>query len=115
MQPCAEPGCPELTTRTRCPAHTKQQQNTTRARYPRGRYGHEWPAISRRQLARHPNCTICGAPATEVDHITPLRAFTTRRAAHHETNLQSLCKRHHSAKTLAEIRTRTPNTTTGVG
>jgi 5-methylcytosine-specific restriction protein A len=49
-------------------------------------------------LRRHPNCVVCGAPATEVDHVVPIESGGT----HHDSNLRSLCKRHHSAKTMRQ-------------
>jgi 5-methylcytosine-specific restriction endonuclease McrA len=39
-------------------------------------------------------------PATEVDHKTPIRIDPSRRLDW--TNLQALCRRHHSQKTAAE-------------
>lgn len=38
--------------------------------------------------------------AVEVDHITPLRVAPQRK--YDLTNLQGLCKSHHSRKTAAE-------------
>ena len=59
------------------------------------------------QLLREPFCRECAAKgirtkAVVVDHIIPHRGdwerFTDR------TNLQSLCKHHHDAKTMQELR-----------
>ena len=57
-------------------------------------------------LARHPLCAHClkrgfTTPATEVDHIKPLRQGGARLD---QTNLQSLCKPCHSRKTRQEVR-----------
>jgi 5-methylcytosine-specific restriction endonuclease McrA len=43
--------------------------------------------------------TTCGEPATDVDHV--LRKAAGGRDE--ETNLQSLCHSHHSAKTAREV------------
>jgi 5-methylcytosine-specific restriction endonuclease McrA len=58
-----------------------------------------WKAARRVHLARNPNCAVCGAPATAVDHIVP-RA--EGGAGLDPSNLQSLCERHHQAKTTSE-------------
>lgn len=48
-------------------------------------------------LAEQPIC-LCGAPATEVDHIVPLR----RGGTDLRSNLVGLCKPCHSRKTIGE-------------
>lgn len=104
---CTHPGCPELTTRTRCDEHQRTHQNDTRRRYQRNDYGPEWPAVRRRQLRREPCCRHCALDgtttlATVVDHIVPFHHFATRRAAHAPSNLQSLCKPCHDRKTATQ-------------
>lgn len=59
-------------------------------------------------LARDPLCVMCVSeakgqlagvePATEADHIVPLRRGGTNELS----NLQGLCHRHHSRKTATE-------------
>lgn len=54
-------------------------------------------------LAEEPLCRQCKdegriTPAVEVDHITPLRQGGTND----RSNLQPLCRRHHSQKTCRE-------------
>lgn len=62
----------------------------------------EWGRIRTRQLARAPMCEGCErAPAREVDHVKPISDGGSRRDA---SNLQSLCKGCHSAKTNAQRR-----------
>ena len=69
-------------------------------------YGYAWhKGLRRRQLQRQPLCEYvspsgerCTARATDVDHIIP-KAKGGADALH---NLQSLCHRHHSMKTVAE-------------
>lgn len=54
-------------------------------------------------LGSHCFCVLCKtAPATEVDHITPLEQGGSNELA----NLQGLCYECHSAKTKQEQRTR---------
>lgn len=62
----------------------------------------------KRWLDRFPLCKHCEAeglttPATEVDHITPLERGG---ADDYESNGQSLCTRHHQAKTAREASAR---------
>lgn len=110
---CATAGCPNLTTRTRCPDHEHQAQREGRARYPRNRYGAAWPRIRARQLRQHPTCQCtdpacrCGGQCTklaiDVDHVVGFRHFRYKRVANASTNLQSLCKPCHSRKTALEV------------
>jgi len=63
-----------------------------------------WRRIRARQLAREPLCRHCKAdgltvPATVVDHIDG-KAETAHD--YRESNLASLCERHHSLKTAME-------------
>lgn len=67
LRPCAQPGCPALVTRGRCPKHRLVKGNTTE----RG-YGAAWRALAKWVLERDPICTICRiARSTEADHIIP--------------------------------------------
>ena len=87
---CVDCGRPTVT-RPRCLAC--EAMNPT----PRG-YGRAWMKIRRAYLATHPECAKCGAPAKQVDHVTPLREGGT----HLWTNLQSLCLRCHAVKSKRE-------------
>ena len=87
---CLEPGCPVITRETRCPAHQPRRLGTSQ----RG-YGTAWQAIRLEVLRQEPYCRRCGAPATTVDHILPLRQGGTNA----RYNLQALCKRCHDRKT----------------
>lgn len=51
-------------------------------------------------IRQPPVCVVCGAPATDVDHIVPKR----RGGSDHEDNLQSLCSTCHNRKTNREMR-----------
>lgn len=61
-------------------------------------YGGPWRRLRLLVLNHEPFCRLCGAPATEVDHIVPLRAGGTNELS----NLQPLCKSCHSRKTGRE-------------
>lgn len=67
-------------------------------------YDRRWMRLRRWFLARHPLCAHClkrgfTTPATEVDHIKPLREGGARLD---QSNLQALCKSCHSRKTARE-------------
>ena len=49
-------------------------------------------------LRKHVYCEMCGADATDVDHIVPL----TQGGGNEWTNLQALCKSCHSRKTATQ-------------
>ena len=60
-----------------------------------------WKTTRRRILARDGHaCCVCGAPATEVDHITPV----TQGGTHDDTNLAAICTMHHESKSADERR-----------
>lgn len=97
--PCPWPGCPHLQP---CPVHRSFFTST---------YQNGPPPIPRRLRQQildrdgHAcqwidNAGLCGAPATDVDHVIPRAAGGTD----HPANLQSLCRRHHLAKTGREGR-----------
>lgn len=59
-----------------------------------------WKAVRRAQLERSPFCAVCGAKAAIADHIVPHKGDES--LFFNEGNVQSLCWKCHSAKTLAE-------------
>ena len=68
-------------------------------------YDGVWRKLRRIHLDKHPLCLHCEAEgklteASEVDHVVPVKIAPQRRLD--PTNLQSLCKSHHSQKTTAE-------------
>jgi len=68
-------------------------------------YGRRWQQARRRWLVQHPLCVMCQAagrvvPATVVDHIIPHRGAA--RLFWDRENWQSLCERHHNAKSAME-------------
>ncbi len=101
--PCAQPGCPAVTTQRRCPKHQRAYQHEYAARPNRRRsqqvyHTNAWRKLRAAALERDPYCP-CGAKATEADHIIP------RKQGGSDTldNLQGRCKRHHSQKTVAAM------------
>lgn len=65
-------------------------------------YGRTWQRLREIHLAENPLCVECEqlgmvVAAEEVDHIIPHRGNDDLLLE--PTNLQSLCKRHHSKKT----------------
>jgi 5-methylcytosine-specific restriction enzyme A len=63
-------------------------------------YDGKWEKRRAAFLRAHLNCVVCGAPAVEVDHVIPV---ALGGAMWDEANWQSLCRTHHSAKTMAEL------------
>ena len=59
-----------------------------------------WRTISHRFLKDYPICFICGAKATIADHIIPHKGDL--ELFYNEGNLQPMCWRCHSRKTLEE-------------
>lgn len=100
--PCQVAGCPAFAVeRGRCADHVRQdrqQRRLTETPRPSFRdrgYGNGWDGIRARVLTLTPRCRHCGAQATVVDHIVPLRQGGT----HALSNLQALCVKHHNEKT----------------
>lgn len=105
---CTIPGCPNRVERgSRCAIHQTERHtliDERRESSTKRGYDAEWRKIRATFLAEYPLCVRCladGLPivATEVDHIKPLRHGGT----HDYSNLQSLCHRCHSAKTMREL------------
>lgn len=99
LRPCSTPGCPHLVrSGSRCAVHTQQDRRGGEVARPspsaRG-YGRKWQKVRDAYLQEHPYCVVCGAIATDVDHIVPRR----RGGTDDWSNLQSMCHSHHSQKT----------------
>lgn len=101
LQPCAYPGCPNLSDGRYCEKHRKAvQQNYDK--YQRNQdtkrmYKGKWQKIRARYVKEHPFCEICYAegklvPVEEVHHKVPL----SRGGTHDTSNLISLCKSCHT-------------------
>jgi len=91
-----------------CEAHASHKRERDRWRgsaASRG-YDYQWQQVRVRALKRDKYlCQMCLAdgrvtPAVDVDHITPIRADSSRRLD--LDNLQSLCRPCHRAKTERE-------------
>ena len=98
--PCLD--CGVLSDAHRCPPHLevwtkKREQYRTRTRRStteRG-YNNAWRRLARAHLATFPACVIYGTTDdVTVDHIVPL----ARGGQSVPENLQTMCRRHNSAK-----------------
>ena len=65
-------------------------------------YDREWEKARADYLAAYPSCQRCGAKATLVDHIEPIRKAPHRRLD--RTNFMSLCTPCHSGWKQAKER-----------
>lgn len=114
---CAHPGCREWAVKgSYCAQHAAEWEAKLRARraeYARRAdeerpsadsrgYTSEWRKARKAWIIRHPLCAICGAPATDVDHIIPHRG--NRELFWDTGNWQSLCHECHSRKSYGERR-----------
>ncbi|MBD5098302.1 MAG: HNH endonuclease [Clostridiales bacterium] len=107
LRPCRHPGCPELTRDGWCAKHKPKQAPRKESAAWHGWYSLPvWTDDLRpAQLLREPFCRECArrgvrTKATDVDHIRDHKgdwAVFTDRA-----NLQSLCHRCHSRKTMGD-------------
>ncbi len=103
MMPCLEPGCPVLVERGRCKAHRIRYPDRRPTAARRG-YDATWRRVRAAYLRAQPFCEACEregrtTAAQLVDHIVPLRSGGARLDP---SNLQSLCRAHHAAKTARE-------------
>ena len=65
--PCAEPGCPTLVDTTYCAEHRPAPWGTSDRR---SRLPTDWDRRRRIVFSMHGRlCYVCGAPATQVDHV----------------------------------------------
>ncbi|MGE0229944.1 MAG: HNH endonuclease [Dehalococcoidia bacterium] len=85
---CPAPGCHELTSGGRCAAHALRRNGSTRASR----------RLRQQVLLEEPACRLCGAPASEVDHVIPL-AFGGLDV---RSNAQGLCHACHVSKSAQE-------------
>lgn len=104
---CTYPGCDCLVEEgSRCPKHMREHKGGFSGRRTKSRewnslyHSATWRRIRLEFLFKNPFCVKCGDPAKIVDHIIPHRGQES--LFYDETNLQSLCWKCHSAKTLAE-------------
>lgn len=106
LRVCAEPGCPELATSTRCDRHSKLRKAQAQRRRVQPRqagYDSKWERTRKDYLRLHPLCQWhegCIAPAVDVHHLDGLGPLGPR--GHDFSNLEGLCRRHHAKTTAAE-------------
>lgn len=106
--PCANHDCPNLAEPGKRFCHIHQQYEDrlyNRLARANGQDRDYWSSANWRKkraavLREHPFCSICGKPATEVDHIIPLRKGGTDD----NFNLRALCKKCHSSKSARDGR-----------
>jgi 5-methylcytosine-specific restriction protein A len=94
---CPEPGCVILVpSGTRyCPDHTRQRRpKDNRPNFRERGYTSEWDKLRKAYIAKYPNCVVCGKKGSHVDHI-----ISRPQGTDDESNLQTLCWKHHSMKT----------------
>ena len=96
LRPCSTPGCPTLVGNGRtCAAHPPRKPWTHAVESSTARgYGYSWQQARAKQLREQPWCeagnngTLCGRPATTVDHHVPKMDGGTDDPA----NLVSMCR-----------------------
>jgi 5-methylcytosine-specific restriction protein A len=90
---CTHPGCPELTSTGRCPAHRQRASASSRG------YDVHWRRTRGRYLKHHPVCETagCTSPAVDVHHLDMLGP--NGPDGHRWANLQALCHPHHAQLT----------------
>ncbi len=102
MSPCGETGCPELCYTPRCRVHTREAEKRWKDPSRQKVYqSRRWRGVRLQVLKEHPWCQNCGINiATDVDHVV---ALADDGDPYDRSNLQALCKRCHSSKTMTEI------------
>lgn len=95
---CAEAAVPQLLRSYDRKRQRQAAQQRERDRRRTERLGPGWDRMRRRVLTEEPHCRKCGEPATDVDHIRPLR----RGGTSERENLEALCRRCHEIKTREE-------------
>ena len=99
---CSWPGCPTLIVGRYCKRHATQHEQQRGNAAERG-YDTAWTKIRKATIEQEPWCRRHKAdgvhvPATEVDHIVPIRKGGTNE----RSNLQPLCASCHKSKHWAE-------------
>ena len=101
---CTYPGCGQLSTHAgRCDTHQRPPWQMP-SQHTQKIDTSKWMKVRALALYRdHGQCVACGAPATEVDHITEVADGGDLYSL---SNCQSLCHSCHAAKTQRERRAR---------
>jgi len=63
-------------------------------------YDKDWSKLRFRFLHHNPNCVVCGAPATHVDHVKSVREAPHLRLEW--SNLRAMCAPCHSRRTATD-------------
>jgi len=94
-----------MPTKARRHGSTAKRSMTERNRNGGNRgYDYTWQKISKMKRAEQPVCEVCRIrAATEVDHIRPFNGIDDPLRTQW-SNLQSICRDCHQAKTAAERR-----------
>lgn len=87
--------------KSRCKAHGGRAWQRTDPRS-KHRYGSDWELRRARVLREEPNCRLCGAQATDVDHV---RAHADG-GSDDRSNLRALCRKCHKQVTSEQNRAR---------
>lgn len=101
VSPCSKTGCPNLASkRGLCNKHV-EEYNQRRYSEPT-LYDARWQKIRQLWLIDHPLCAECERQGrleagNVVDHIIPHKG--DKELFYSQSNLQTLCKRHHDIKT----------------
>lgn len=102
QKPCRAPGCSALTRGGYCARHQQGREPDGRVRVDYRKLYHSKQYRTARAvfMAEHPFCAVCGALATDLDHI---KAHKGNLALFWDTgNWQALCASCHSKKTATE-------------
>jgi 5-methylcytosine-specific restriction protein A len=85
----------------RCPHCTKAADQARGNAAERG-YDADWRRVRAQHLAEYPGCSVAGCDerAVEVDHVISVRERPELRLD--RGNLRSMCKPHHSSRTIAD-------------
>jgi 5-methylcytosine-specific restriction enzyme A len=90
----------------RCDAKREARDVAERGTASERGYDGAWRKLRAAYFATHPACeatngaAACGAPGAIVDHVKPHRGDDALRLD--PMNLQTLCRRHHTMKTVGE-------------
>lgn len=101
---CSTPGCPNPSGGGACSEHRVYRESDRPSPQARG-YDEAWKRKRAAQLRDHPLCEECDVPtpATDVHHVPERKTLVALGVADPDAPefLHSLCKRHHSAHTIA--------------
>lgn len=97
---CSYPGCPNITKDRYCPKHKRPNDYDYHRPEYRKLYNTRWRRESKRFLAEHPLCAVCGKPSEVTDHIIPHKGDYDLFWS--SGNWQALCVVCHNAKTKRE-------------